>query len=90
MGARHGWPLLSLVDVHPRRSSPLPRAGEDSGDRGCQSYDVTTSGGRIVAEVFLRLMFGDPDSLLSHDPQWQPPSGPSFALKDFVNYALGK
>jgi hypothetical protein len=47
-------------------------------------------GGRIVAEVFLGLMFGDPDSLLSHDPQWQPPSGPSFALKDFVNYALGK
>ena len=46
-------------------------------------------GGRIVAEVFLGLMFGDTDSLLSHDPKWKPPSGPNFALKDFVNYALG-
>src|SRR5215831_1387082 len=29
-------------------------------------------GGRIVAEVFLGLMFGDPNSLLSLDPLWQP------------------
>ena len=47
-------------------------------------------GGRIVAEVFLGLMFGDSNSLLSLDPGWKPPSGPDFALKDFVNYALGK
>jgi hypothetical protein len=46
-------------------------------------------GGRIVAEVLLGLMFGDPDSMLVLDPKWQPPSGPNFALKDFVNYALG-
>ncbi len=46
-------------------------------------------GGRIVAEVFLGLMFGDGDSMLNLDPKWQPPSGPKFALKDFVNYALG-
>ena len=47
-------------------------------------------GGRIVAEVFLGLMFGDPNSLLSLDPKWQPPSGANFALKDLVNFALGK
>jgi hypothetical protein len=47
-------------------------------------------GGRIVAEVFVGLMIGDSDSLLSLDPTWQPPSGPNFALKDFVNYALGR
>jgi hypothetical protein len=47
-------------------------------------------GGRIVAEVFLGLMFGDSNSLLSLDPKWQPPSGPNFTLKDFVKYALGK
>jgi hypothetical protein len=46
-------------------------------------------GGRIVAEVFLGLMFGDGNSLLRLDPAWQPPSGANFALKDFVNYALG-
>ncbi|HMD30663.1 MAG TPA: hypothetical protein VKG84_02055, partial [Candidatus Acidoferrales bacterium] len=47
-------------------------------------------GGRIVAEVFLGLMFGDSNSLLSLDPIWTPASGPRYALKDFVNYALGK
>jgi hypothetical protein len=47
-------------------------------------------GGRIVAEVFLGLMFGDPQSLLSLHPHWQPETGRDYRLKDFVNYALGK
>ncbi len=47
-------------------------------------------GGRIVAEVFLGLLFGDSNSLLSLEPHWHPPSGPDYALKDFVKYALGK
>jgi hypothetical protein len=47
-------------------------------------------GGRTVAEVFLGLIFGDRNSLLSLDPQWHPKGNPKFALKDFVNYALGK
>lgn len=47
-------------------------------------------GGRIVAEVFLGLMFGDSNSLLNQDPDWQPPSGAGYALKDFVRYALGR
>ena len=46
-------------------------------------------GGRIVAEVFLGMMFGDGDSLLSLDPSWHPTSGSDFKLKDFVRYALG-
>jgi Animal haem peroxidase len=46
-------------------------------------------GGRIVAEVFLGLMFGDNHSLLSLDPLWQPKNNPQYALKDLVNYALG-
>jgi hypothetical protein len=46
-------------------------------------------GGRIVAEVFLGLLFGDSDSLLSLAPKWYPNSNPDYALKDFVNYALG-
>jgi hypothetical protein len=46
-------------------------------------------GGRIVAEVFLGLMFGDNHSLLSLEPTWQPKVAP-YTLKDFVNYALGK
>jgi hypothetical protein len=46
-------------------------------------------GGRIVAEVFLGLMFADKHSLLSLAPDWHPGS-PRYALNDFVNYALGK
>jgi Animal haem peroxidase len=52
-------------------------------------------GGRIVAEVILGLMFGDPNSLLRLDPLWRPkepqklPGKADFALKDFVKYALG-
>ncbi len=45
-------------------------------------------GGRIVAEVFLGLLFGDNHSLLSSQPEWKP-KNPSFALRDFVSYALG-
>ena len=47
-------------------------------------------GGRIVAEVFLGLMFGDPTSLLSTNPAWTPASGANYRLKDFVLYAIGK
>jgi hypothetical protein len=50
-------------------------------------------GGRIVAEVFLGLMFGDGGSLLSRNPFWVPSlyntPQKDFALKDFVKYALG-
>lgn len=46
-------------------------------------------GGRIVAEVFLGLMFGDSNSLLSLEPGWQPTIAANFALKDLVKYALG-
>jgi hypothetical protein len=47
-------------------------------------------GGRIVAEVFLGLMFGDNHSLLVSDPTWQPKGNPGFALRDIVKYALGQ
>jgi hypothetical protein len=46
-------------------------------------------GGRIVAEVFLGMMFGDSDSMLNLDPHWHPPSGSDYKLKDLVAYALG-
>jgi hypothetical protein len=43
-----------------------------------------------VAEVIVGLVFGDPASVLSLDPTWAPTTGPAFALKDFVAYALGR
>jgi hypothetical protein len=55
-------------------------------------------GGRIVAEVFLGLQFGDNHSLLNLEPDWQPETNPpsngkknpDYKLKDFVKYALGE
>jgi Animal haem peroxidase len=50
-------------------------------------------GGRIVAEVFLGMLFGDNDSFLSAEPNWTPTirgKGTNFALRDIVAFALGK
>ena len=50
-------------------------------------------GGRIVAEVFLGMLFGDNDSFLSSAPDWIPfirNKGEKFALRDIVAYAIGK
>jgi hypothetical protein len=46
-------------------------------------------GGRIVAEVFLGMMFGSPNSYLSQDPSWTPTISNPFTLTDLVKYALG-
>ena len=45
-------------------------------------------GGRIVAEVFLGLMYADQNSMLNLDRLWHPVKK-DYKLKDFVNYALG-
>jgi len=60
-----------------------------------ESLSITTPrlgpvGGRIVAEVFLGLIFGDNHSVLRLEPTFCPKNNPNFALKDFVSYALGK
>ena len=46
-------------------------------------------GGRIVAEVFLGLMYADEFSILSECPDWTPPGNANYELKDFVKFALG-
>jgi hypothetical protein len=45
-------------------------------------------GGRIVAEVFLGLMFGDGTFMLRRDPLWKPKDRPDYQLKDLVRDAL--
>jgi hypothetical protein len=60
-----------------------------SEDVSIQTPRLGPVGGRIVAEVFLGLMFGDPHSMLSLNPDWCPRSGPDYKLRDLVNYALG-
>jgi hypothetical protein len=45
-------------------------------------------GGRVVAEVFLGLMFADPGSYLNIKAPWTPASGSAYALRDFVRFAM--
>jgi len=47
-------------------------------------------GGRIVASVFLGLMFRDKYSLLSEEPNWKPTGAKPYTLKDFVKFATGQ
>lgn len=50
-------------------------------------------GGRIVAEVFLGMLFGDKNSFLCAQSGWIPTIGATktnFALRDIVAYALGQ
>ena len=45
-------------------------------------------GGRIVAEVFLGLLFADPGSYLQKNPKWTPERGASYGLRDLIAAAL--
>jgi len=58
-------------------------------DKTIQTPRLGPVGGRIVAEVFLGLMFHDAHSMLRQAPSWAPKAGPDYTLKDFVKFALG-
>ncbi|MET4391417.1 hypothetical protein ABIB73_007207 [Bradyrhizobium sp. F1.4.3] len=66
---------------------PIPVTG---GPGTVKTPQLGPVGGRIVAEVFLGMMFGDNSSVLSLDPNWAPVTGTDFQLKDLVAYALGQ
>ena len=44
-------------------------------------------GGRIVAEVFVGLLQGDPNSYLQKEPGWQPTLGQDFGMADLLRFA---
>jgi hypothetical protein len=80
------WTYILAEAIHHQETVNIPVS---------ESISITTPrlgpvGGRIVAEVFLGLIFGDNHSLLSLEPTWQPENNPHYTLKDFVTYALGK
>jgi Animal haem peroxidase len=79
------WTYILAEAARNRETVPIPVQGGGT----ATTPRLGPVGGRIVAEVFLGLMFGDGDSMLNLDPQWQPPSGPNYTLKDLVSYALG-
>jgi hypothetical protein len=80
------WTYVLAEAILNKEPTPLPVVG----GKILQTPRLGPVGGRIVAEVFLGLLFGDPYSVLSQDPDWHPRSGRDFQLKDFVKYALGK
>jgi hypothetical protein len=60
-----------------------------TGNHKVKTPQLGDVGGRIVAEVFLGMLFGDGSSYLSLDPLWHPVTGADFHLKDLVAYGLG-
>jgi hypothetical protein len=80
------WTYILAETLHFQESVKLPVKQDVS----IMTPRLGPVGGRIVAEVFLGLMFGDSNSLLNQHPHWYPSQGPDYALKDFVAYALGK
>ena len=82
------WTYILAEAMHHRKSVRLPVKENVS----VNTPQLGPVGGRIVAEVFLGLMFADPYSLLNIDPAWVPKSGvgTGYRLKDFVAYALGR
>jgi hypothetical protein len=84
------WTYILAEAALKATDMPIPVTGGPATVKTPQLGDV---GGRIVAEVFLGMMFGDNDSFLSADPNWTPTiggKGKDFALRDLVAFALGK
>lgn len=79
------WTYILAEAAHHRIDVDIPVTGGGSHT----TPQLGPVGGRIVAEVFLGLLFGDGTSCLSLDPLWHPVTGPDFKLKDLVRYALG-
>ena len=84
---RHKW-FFSLAEARQFQTAVTIRATGAPGP--IKTPQLGPVGGRIVAEVFLGMMFGENSSLLSLDPNWAPVTGPDFQLKDLVAYALGR
>jgi len=78
------WTYILAEAMQNKEAVTLPVTGNVS----VSSPKLGPFGGRIVAEVFLGLMYQDKHSYLSQAPCWHPPGNPDYALKDFVLAAL--
>ena len=79
------WTYILAEAMHHQENVPIPVKGKPATR---ETPKLGPVGGRIVAEVFLGLMFGDPHSMLSLQPNWHPERGSDYRLKDFVEFAL--
>ena len=80
------WTYILAEAMHHRTPERVPVKGNVT----IKTPQLGPVGGRIVAETFLGMLFGDSASLLNVAPKWHPAGRPNYKLKDFVNYALGK
>src|SRR5437588_224024 len=70
--------------------------GKDDEGKDVTGAHLGTVGGRIVAEVLIGLLYGDPFSFLNVEPNWKPTlrrrdgseDGP-YTLADLVKFAIG-
>jgi hypothetical protein len=80
-----------LADLPPelRSSTPLWFYVLREAQVRCGGERLGPTGGRIVAEVFIGLLQGDPLSYLHQDPRWVPtlPPGRAFAMPDLLRFA---
>jgi hypothetical protein len=82
------WTYILAEAARTRTSLPIGVTG----GKDISTPQLGPVGGRIVAEVFLGMLFGDNESFLSADPEWVPTigaKGRDFALRDLVAYGLG-
>jgi hypothetical protein len=89
-GFKGHCPLWTYILAEAARNQ-TPLSIPVTGGKPITTPQLGPVGGRIVAEVFLGMLFGDNDSFLSADPAWIPTirGGGEFALRDIVSYALG-
>jgi Animal haem peroxidase len=83
------WTYVLAEAFHDRTNIDIPVKEQ----KQISTPQLGPVGGRIVAEVFLGMMFGDNDSFLVAEPNWTPSirnKGTNFELRDLVAYAIGK
>ena len=80
------WTYILAEAMH-NKQTPPPKVPAKGGGP-VSTPQLGPVGGRIVAEVFLGLLFADKKSYLTRNPNWVPPSGKEFGLKQFVEMAL--
>jgi hypothetical protein len=81
------WTYILAEAMHHKIKVSVPVLGR----KKISTPQLGPVGGSIVAEVFLGLMFADPNSYLSQlnaHPDWAPERRKHYGLKDFVEYAL--
>lgn len=80
------WAYILAEAMH-HHARPNPRIPV-SERKSISTPQLGPVGGRIVAEVFLGLLFADPSSYLFKNPRWTPRNRHGYRLKDLVAFAL--